>query len=89
MRPVWGALGRVARKGVNEMAKRELPLAPIDRLVRRAGAARVSSEATAALRDILEDLAVSIGKSAVELARHSKRTTVVEDDIKLAFARWQ
>ena len=72
---------------VNKMAKRELPLAPIDRLVRRAGADRVSAEATTALRNILEDLAVSVGKAAVELARHAKRTTVVEEDIRLAFTR--
>jgi len=70
------------------MAKRELPLAPIDRLIRKAGADRVSSEATETLRDILEDLAVSISKSAVELARHTKRNTVVEDDIKLAFSQF-
>jgi len=74
---------------VKNVAKREIPLAPVDRLVRKAGADRVSAEATAALCKILEDLAVSIGKSAVELARHSKRATVVEDDIKLAYARWQ
>ncbi len=71
------------------MAKRELPLAPIDRLIRNAGADRVSFEATEALRDIVEDLAIAIGKSAVELANHSKRATVVDTDIKLAFTHWE
>ena len=67
------------------MAKADLPIAPIDRLVRKAGAERVSAEAAESLRDILQDLAIDIGKVAVDFARHAKRKTVVEDDIKLAF----
>ena len=71
------------------MAKPVLPLAPIDRLVRNAGAGRVSAEASEALRDILETIANNIGKVAVDFARHAKRKTVVEDDIKLAFDQWK
>jgi len=71
------------------MAKSELLLAPIDRLVRKAGAGRVSAEAAESLRDILQDLGVNIGKAAVEFARHAKRKTVVEDDIKLAYKQWK
>jgi len=71
------------------MAKAELPLAPIDRLVRKAGAGRVSAEASGALRDILEDVAIKVGKVAVEFARHAKRKTVVEDDVKLAYEQWK
>ncbi len=71
------------------MAKKKIPLAPIDRLVRKAGAGRVSAEAAQTLRDILENLGVDLGKIAVEFARHAKRKTVVEDDIKLAFEQWK
>ncbi|MFX0211083.1 MAG: histone family protein [Candidatus Hodarchaeota archaeon] len=71
------------------MAKAELPLAPIDRLVRKAGAGRVSAEAATALRDILQGVAVEIGKVAVEFAKHAKRKTVVEDDVKLAYEQWK
>jgi len=71
------------------MAKPVLPLAPIDRLVRKAGAGRVSAEAAEALRDILENVATDIGKVAVDFARHAKRKTVVEDDVKLAFDQWK
>lgn len=71
------------------MAKPVLPLAPIDRLVRKAGAGRVSAEAADSLRKILEELGVNIGKAAVEFARHAKRTTVVEDDIRLAYEQWK
>ena len=71
------------------MAKPVLPLAPIDRLVRSAGAGRVSAEAAEALRDILETIATNIGKVAVDFARHAKRKTVVEDDVKLAYDHWK
>jgi len=71
------------------MAKPVLPLAPIDRLVRKAGAGRVSAEASKALRNILQDVATDIGKVAVEFAKHAKRKTVVEDDVKLAFEQWK
>ncbi len=76
-------------KNVINMAKAELPLAPIDRLVRKAGAGRVSAEAAESLRDILQDVATDIGKVAVEFAKHAKRKTVVEDDIKLAYDQWK
>ena len=71
------------------MAKPVLPLAPIDRLVRNAGAGRVSAEASNALRNILETVATNICKVAVDFARHAKRKTVVEDDIKLAYDQWK
>ena len=71
------------------MAKPILPLAPIDRLVRNAGAGRVSAEASNALRNILETVATKISKVAVDFARHAKRKTVVEDDIKLAYDQWK
>lgn len=71
------------------MAKNELPRAPIDRLVRKAGAGRVSAEAAESLRDILQDLGVNLGKAAVEFARHAKRKTIHEEDIKLAYEQWK
>ncbi len=63
----------------------EFQLAPIDRLIRKAGADRVSADAVTTLRDILEDIAYEIAKKAVELAHHAKRKTVTGEDVKLAY----
>ncbi len=62
----------------------ELKLAQIERLMRKAGATRISQKAKEALREILEDIALEIAQLAVELARHVGRVTVTAEDIKNA-----
>ena len=66
------------------MAKRVLPLAAMEKLLKNCGADRVSDEAKAALRDVLEEVGGDIGKQAVRLSNHAGRKTVKADDIKLA-----
>ena len=66
------------------MAEKILPLAAVDRIIRKGGAARVSEDAAAALAEILEDYGVKISQKAAEFAGHAKRKTLVGADIRLA-----
>jgi len=61
-----------------------LPLAPIDKVMRTAGAKRISDSAKIAMAELVEDFIIKITKKAAELAAHAKRNTVKGEDVKLA-----
>jgi histone H3/H4 len=66
------------------MAKPVLPIAPIARIVKNAGAERISEEAKKVLADSLESCATATAEKAIAYARHAGRKTVTAEDIKLA-----
>ena len=58
--------------------------ARVEKLIRNAGAHRVSADAVTRFNEILSDWGKNIAKFAIEIAKHSGRKTVKENDIRLA-----
>ncbi|MHA1978159.1 MAG: histone [Candidatus Hodarchaeales archaeon] len=55
--------------------------ARVERVIRDAGAERVSGDAVEYLNKQLEAYCYTLGKSAVDIARHAKRKTIKDTDI--------
>ena len=62
----------------------EIPLAPMGRIIKNAGAQRVAMDAEESLGIILEKWAEDVSLQAVKLAKHAGRVTVKASDIELA-----
>lgn len=63
--------------------------ASLERLLKRAGAERVSAPAIEAMAEVVNDYGMAVARQAVELARHAGRKTVQRDDVKLAARNWR
>ncbi len=64
-----------------------LPLAPVERIIRKAGAERVSEDAGMELARVLEDYGIEVSREAMSLAKHAHRVTIKDEDIRLAVVR--
>ena len=64
--------------------KKILPLAAMEKLLKHAGADRVSEDAKEALRDVLEEYSFELGKRANQFSTHANRKTIRGEDIQLA-----
>lgn len=66
------------------MTDRVLPLAAVDRLIRKGAGLRVSEDAAIELAELLESHGVNVSRMAGEFAKHANRKTITGADIKLA-----
>ncbi len=66
------------------MKSSELGLSAMYRILKKSGAERVSDESADELRRVIEEIAMVVAKSAVEMSNHASRKTVKAEDVKLA-----
>jgi histone H3/H4 len=62
----------------------EFGLSVMYRILKKAGAERVSDESANELRRTLEEVGMSIAKNAVEMSVHAGRKTIKAEDVRLA-----
>ena len=61
-----------------------LPKLPFERIMKKAGAKRVSEEAMEEMAKVLEEKLMEIAKEAALLAKHAGRKTILEEDVRIA-----
>lgn len=66
------------------MTTSEFGLSVMYRILKKAGADRISDESANELRRILEEVGTSIAKNAVEMSTHAGRKTIKAEDVRLA-----
>jgi histone H3/H4 len=70
-------------------SKTELPLAPVERIMKKTTKMLISEKAAIALREIIEELAEEIALDAGDLAVYSERKTIKKRDIDMAFKQFK
>ena len=66
------------------MITMSLPKAPVERIIRSAGAERVSEDAVEELRQAIEELGDEIAEDAAGMADFADRNTVKKEDVEMA-----
>lgn len=61
-----------------------LASAAMEKMLKKAGAGRISEDAKAAMRDALEEYGAQIAAKAIKFSKHSGRKTIKAEDVQLA-----
>lgn len=61
-----------------------LAKAQVERIMRSAGAERISSDAIDSLAALLKERAEEVSEDAIAIAKHAGRKTITSEDVRLA-----
>ncbi len=67
----------------------EFPILPFERMIKKAGAKRVSHDAAEEMAKTMEERIFDISKEAVAFAKHAGRKTIIVEDIRLAKRKFE
>ncbi len=62
----------------------EFPLQPFERILKRAGAKRVSRGALEEFAKVMEERMLKLAEEAAALAKHAGRKTIMDEDVRVA-----
>ena len=62
----------------------ELSRSAVERIIKKAGATRVSADATDTLAEIMEEYGVFLSREAKKMSEHAGRKTLRGSDIRMA-----
>lgn len=65
----------------------ELPLAAVDRIIRKASGIRVSGSAAKELAEHLEEVGMRVSQEASLYSKHAGRKTITDEDIRLVLKK--
>lgn len=66
-----------------------LPLSPLERILKKVGAKRVSQAALEEFSKVLEEKLMKVASEAALLAKHAGRKTIIADDVRMAMRKFQ
>lgn len=62
----------------------DLPKMPFERILKKAGARRVSQDALEEFSAAMEEKMIKIATDAIALAKHAGRKTITDEDVRIA-----
>jgi len=67
--------------------KKEIPIASIERILKKTGAERIAEEAKKVLRDYIEEYTEKVSEKIIRATKNTKRKTVRVEDIEIILGK--